>query len=136
MKKAFEKIIERAKCTGTIPVMYFSNIKVISIEELKNIVNKVAEEYKSNDGWIPCSDKTPSGEFYYLVSTAKGGRTIARCKGLGKWWDLHNCEVEDEVIAWQELPEPCRPCINQECPYNKMTECPASAGCPGYEEKT
>ncbi len=54
MQKVIEEIVERAKCTGTIPVMYFSNIKVISIEELKDIANKVSEEYESDDKWIPC----------------------------------------------------------------------------------
>ena len=97
MQKAFEKIIEKVK-------EYYDAVNPYVGNTVTKIVNQVAEEYKINDGWIPCSDKTPSGEFYYLVSTAKGGRTIARYKGLGKWWDLHSCEVEDEVIAWQPLP--------------------------------
>lgn len=75
----------------------------------KLIKDTVAEIEENQSGWIPCSDKTPSGEFYHLVCTVKGGRTIARYRGLGRWWDLHSHEVEDEVIAWQPLPAPYHP---------------------------
>ena len=117
MQKAFEKIIEKVKeeyyqagknmrLSDTYREACIYGGMMDAYEKAQTIVKQVVEEYKSDNGWIPCNEKTPSGEFYHLVSTAKGGRTIARYKGLGKWWDLHSCEVEDEVIAWQPLPQP------------------------------
>ncbi len=59
------------------------------------------------------------------------------------WWEnrhynpdeVYNNAIDDEVIAWQPLPEPYRPCTNTDCVYNSGNECPASEGCAGYEQK-
>lgn len=60
------------------------------------------------------------------------------------WWEyrhfnpdeVYNNIVDEEVIAWQPLPDSyqSRICADKGCPYNKGTECPAEVGCAGYEE--
>lgn len=48
------------------------------------------------------------------------------------WWEnryynpdeVYNNVVDDEVIYWQPLPEPYRPCTNTDCVYNSENESP------------
>lgn len=64
---------------------------------------------------------------------------------LEGWWEWKhyngdselNHAVDDEVIAWQPLPESYKPniCATEECPYHTETECPAWNGCGGYQSK-
>ena len=56
-------------------------------------------------GWIPCSERLPEKDGFYLV-TVTDGEQIAVCKMPfvesewgGNWFD-------DEVVAWMPLPEP------------------------------
>ena len=84
-------------------------------EECFEIVNQVAEEYKSNDGWIPCEERLPSKEEYqkcngqFIVSD--GNRTYAT------YFDIYDTlrfgeptiekfRIDKCVIAWQPLPQP------------------------------
>ena len=68
-------------------------------EELKEIVHEVAEEY--NGGWIPCSERLPSG-LDFVLYTHKDG-------------EVDICSIEyfydylDKFTAWQPLPEPFQP---------------------------
>lgn len=57
------------------------------------------------DKWIPCSERLPEEDGFYLV-TITDGEQIAVCKmpfveseWKGNWFD-------DEVIAWMSLPKP------------------------------
>lgn len=69
----------------------------------------------------------------------------ALCKLKDYEEEEHEKEIEDitdddgmlNVIAWKEHSEPYQPriCTDKECPYNKGTDCPAAAGCGGYEPK-
>ena len=38
-----------------------------AIDESIKIVNELAEEY--NNGWIPCSERLPEEDGYYLITT-------------------------------------------------------------------
>ena len=78
-------------------------------EELKEIVQEVAEEY--NGGWIMCSEKLPELRKDVLVTVKYTG-----FMGMhGYWIKTGHMEAENdwwgdcaggEVIAWQPLPEP------------------------------
>ena len=101
-----------------------------------------------NDGWILCSVKMPEEpeigmrdieclqEYNVMIEGADAATTLYYA-GDGEWYDFIT-ESFYKVIAWQPLPEPYQPkiCVNTDCCYNQKSECPASAGCPGYEEKT
>ena len=58
------------------------------------------------------------------------------------WWEnrhynpdeVYNNVVDDEVVAWQPLPELYIPCTNTECTYHTGNECPAQEGCAGYQQ--
>lgn len=63
--------------------------------------------------WIPVSERLPKpGEIernitkYYLVQGEYGDRFVA-CYDGHKWQQIFNydCEIEEEVVAWMELPE-------------------------------
>ena len=99
MNKAFEKIINRID--KEIPVY---------TGKAKQIVQEVAEEY--NGGWIPCSEvlSEETGEYlttskiYFVPDHVDEidnyvGVKISHYSTRCGWLD-------DEVIAWQPLPEP------------------------------
>ena len=83
---------------------------------------KTALEKQKNNGWIPCSDRLPEVEtkvlilvkrkfrdsdFIYIMTTAMyGDGTVSECDSCWYWYDIYNDQVDDEVIAWQPLPEP------------------------------
>lgn len=58
------------------------------------------------------------------------------------WWEnrhynpdeVYNNVVDDEVVAWQPLPELYITCANTECTYHTGNECPAQEGCAGYQQ--
>lgn len=64
-----------------------------------------AEEY--NGGWIPCRERLPKENGYYLVTYKKDGNLL-----VGYWFfngvDFNQTE-EVEVLYWQHLPEPYKP---------------------------
>ena len=128
MNKAFEKILKkieekRNKYQRLADGSNFDgwneedikySAKVEMCEELKEIVQKVAEEY--NGGWIPCSERFPEDAFGCLV-------TIIDCEPSTQtdfenilpyvvgydgdsWNDSDGNVIPFEVIAWQPLPEP------------------------------
>lgn len=93
-------------------------------EELKEIVQEVAEEY--NDGWILCSDRLPEDDKkQYIVQKTNGFIDIlgftkdaykldrydfAEYKGKKKQlfydYDSEYGYIECECVVWQPLPEP------------------------------
>lgn len=69
-------------------------------------------------GWIPCKEKLPEKEQYYIVTIINWGKksTIEYCLFQNRKWYLvadgsyeENTSWKEEiesVIAWRELPEP------------------------------
>ena len=52
--------------------------------------------------WIPCSERLPEKDGYYLTSTMY--RQV-----YGDYWNGDNFDRTEMVIAWQSLPEPYEP---------------------------
>ena len=83
-------------------------------EELKEIVQEVAEEY--HGGWIHCSERLPEIGQEVIVSTKNGSvysniyydyiDSNAKEPCFHRWDDeMWHCFMLD-VIAWQPLPKP------------------------------
>ena len=76
-------------------------------EELKEIVQEVAEEYKGD--WIPCSERLPEESGTYIVNAIENSIihvTFAKWMPRMKKWNLTGCRSYWKVNAWQPLPEP------------------------------
>ena len=102
MNEAFEKILEKleelqnnllSQTEGDVSVQ----VGIINgVMYSKKIVQEVAEKY--NGGWIPCSEKLPSG-LDFVLYTRKDG-------------EVDICSIEyfydylDKFTAWQPIPEP------------------------------
>ena len=130
MQKAFEKIVERLEeetydmeiCEEQFDMNspYFMDVpyKMVKMDDVKEIVKQVAEEYKSNDGWIPCSERLPERNKQVLCwakSTARGGDVCftGSCDN-GAWFlqtavNTLSYPTQYEVVAWRELPQPYQP---------------------------
>ena len=54
--------------------------------------------------WIPCSERLPEKEGYYLVSNS--WRTFEACFLEGEWYSRKLDFLLDGVNAWMPLPEP------------------------------
>ena len=102
MNKAFEKIIDKLILESSSCKVYKlikPNIEDVAefntYKKCIEIVQEVAEEY--NDGWIPCSERLPSG-LDFVLYTHKDG-------------EVDICSIEyfydylDKFTAWQPLPE-------------------------------
>lgn len=116
MNKAFEKILERLETADSVKVFGSLNSgnRLIPVQDAKNIVQEVAEEY--NNGWIPCSERLPEIGQEVIVATKNGSvfsniyydytDSNAKEPCFHSWDDeMWNC-FEPDVIAWQPLPEP------------------------------
>lgn len=58
-------------------------------------------------GWIPCSERLPKGQGYYIC-TCKDGSKYKRATVV-KWsngWQLTGSRTYWVVVAWMPLPEP------------------------------
>ena len=98
MNKAFEKILERLEEDAR----FYNSASDVDqnirsgLIIAKETVQEVAEEY--NNGWIPCSERLPSG-LDFVLYTHKDG-------------EVDICSIEyfydylDKFTAWQPLPEP------------------------------
>ena len=118
MNKAFEKILERLEelqnyaCFPTEWVNEEqSKIHSYYANKLTEIL-KLTEQY--SNGWIPCSERLPEESGEYLVTSKiyfvpdhvdeidnYVGVKISHYSTRCGWLD-------DEVMAWQPLPEPYR----------------------------
>ena len=124
MSKAFEKVLKkieekRNKYQRLADGSYFDgwneedikySAKAEMCEELKEIVQEVAEEY--NGCWIPCSERLPEAGKRYLVSAIWKDKDFEKSAvydavyGSDGLWHSYNYEpVSYKVIAWQPLPE-------------------------------
>lgn len=86
--------------------------------ELANGVLKAISIIKSQPKvgeWIPCSDRLPKQDECVLVSYRSFmvwdkdiySDKIAIIREDGwHWWDELETKIENEIIAWQPLPEP------------------------------
>ena len=133
MNKVFEKIVERLILESSSCKVYKSispNVEDVAefntYKKCIEIVKEVAEEYKSTDSWIPCSERLPEDGGYYLVTyhewskgnfLPKYNDTYVRRMHYQKserftGWNYPVCvddraenDTNREVIAWQPLPE-------------------------------
>ena len=132
MQKYFEKIIERLEDTKGIAFLTLANtgdkMKDVVYDEVLvymntaiEIVNQVAEEVAvskketTNDGWIPCSEKTPEFEIYsvtrlWVTMHRKGcGFYFVRtlrwngCQGRWEWDNGKTLSDAYEVVAWRQF---------------------------------
>lgn len=108
MQKAFLDIVERLE---ELKNQYIDDCfvqKTMAICDAIIAVNQVAEEYKSNDGWIPCERELPKLYEPVLVCN-KEGRVFIRCINwisngrvkIPSW-----SQYSSGIIAWQPLPQP------------------------------
>ena len=131
MKEFIDKLIERLEEKAFIDYdEYYTDGGecLISISDVKEIVNELAEEYincstdistKSSDcstkvseiptGWIPCSERLPEEgatvlvqdfEDYYEVCNVESKDGISGFTS-GDWWASAN-----NYLAWKPLPAP------------------------------
>lgn len=135
MNKAFEKILKkieekRNKYQRLADSSNFDgwneddikySAKAEMCEELKQIVQEVAEEY--NGGWIACSERLPKEDGSYLVQSVFEEEFHfydqyydSGCEAFGTYRDYYDENTlgfldsefvkDEDVIAWQPLPEP------------------------------
>ena len=60
---------------------------------------RILEGLPSALQWIPCSERLPDDEGYYLTTTEFGG---VYCD----YWDSIRWDRTERVIAWMERPKP------------------------------
>ena len=132
MQEVFSKIIEKLEeeCFLTTNDDGETNelsIKVVDLNDAIEIVKQAATEH--NNGWIPCSERSPEEGGYYLVTyhgwsngdyLPKFDDTYVRRLHYQKserftgWNHPRYCDdkaendTNREVIAWQPLPLPFR----------------------------
>ena len=108
MNKAFEKILERLETADSVKVFGSLNSgnRLIPVQDAKQIVQEVAEEY--NGGWTPCSERLPEECTEVLVSVKEiDGSFYTRTSWVQDGvWVIKKTPLQPTVIAWQPLPEP------------------------------
>lgn len=146
MNKAFEKILEKMEeklrkseeryhrylDDSNLTCMFdrsdIEEKRVDTINEMLEIVQEVAEEYK--DGWTPCSERLPeehetmfaklkgtdkwdsampekiSDDVNVTVEFEDGKRKTKTMHTIDGKWKTDINIVKFKVIAWQPLPEP------------------------------
>ena len=119
MKEFIEKLIGRLEeCTS---IEDYGEI-FISLDEVYEIVNQLAEEYrqdldKNSQGWISCSERLPEKTECYLVTwrdrvTCKNYVEIVEYDAGSKEWLDCICQaglLGYDIIAWKPLPAPYQP---------------------------
>jgi len=93
----------------------YSSYCSLSLYEVKEAVNQLAEEYKG--GWIPCSERLPEVNQKVFVAFKVAHRcekTIDYDIGClssydGKWYCDHKGYDVEKVLAWMPLPSPYHP---------------------------
>ena len=111
MKEFIEKLIgrleeEHERCINQYGVVG-GNIPASIVRRCMNITEELAEEYsadtpqKSAARWIPCSERLPESNGWYLVTNVLGV-VQQQYWGASHWQKLR----DEAVIAWMPLPEP------------------------------
>lgn len=130
MNKAFEKILkkieekrnkyQRLADNSNFDGWHEEDIeysaKAEMCEELKEIVQEVAEEY--NGGWIPCSERLPSDDDIYIVTVEyPNSETLVQYGWFDKngvCWYVGMQEFRtSNVLAWMSLPQPYKESENK-----------------------
>lgn len=76
----------------------------------KDVIEKEIKAIPSADrpqGWIPCSERLPESQGYYIC-TCKDGSKYKRASAV-KWsngWQLTGTRAYWIVLAWMPLPNP------------------------------
>lgn len=113
MNEAFEKILERLEEAKNFEylngVKRFSKKERNAFDDAKQIVQEVVEEY--NGGWIACSESLPeeTGEYLvtskiYFVPDHVDEIYNYVCVKISHYSTRYGW-LDDEVMAWQPLPE-------------------------------
>ena len=104
MKEFIDKLINELEKLGE-HCLYMNNWQGnTAICDAIEIVNQLAEEYKVSEmptGWIPCSERLPSVNGWYLVTNTLG-IVQQQYWGANHWHKLN----DEFVVAWCELPAP------------------------------
>lgn len=90
-------------------------------KDAADMIEKLAEEY--NQGWIPCSERLPEDDGYYLV-TRLGGNGIEVDISEYEHGYMYNNGFHKvfQVTAWMPLPEPYKPEQQKEIPTKHYEE--------------
>lgn len=86
------------------------------ISDVKLLIAEI-EQLREQNRWIPVSERLPKFDSNCLVITEKGEIFTSKFYGYGEEcqgykefpegvWEIDACE--ETVIAWRELPEPCK----------------------------
>lgn len=99
MKEFIDKLIERLGNHAFFLNFNFEAEKYLKFDKTISIINELAKEY--NGGWIPCSERLPKVNGWYLVTNTLGV-VQQQYYGASHWQKL----MDEAVIAWCELPAP------------------------------
>ena len=87
--------------------------KVVSVESINEAYDKIIKlpTIRSEQRWIPCSERLPEHGGRYLISVLDGinrRTTVAPYLPRCKAWAMNGRMAYWKVIAWLPLPEPYR----------------------------
>ena len=78
--------------------------------EAANTIEMLSEKAREpKQEWIPCSERLPARQGYYIC-TCKDGSRVLKTTTI-KWsngWQLSGTRAYWKVIAWMPLPEPMK----------------------------
>jgi len=79
---------------------------IVAVEKAFNQLKQSKLVKQPEQKWIPCSERLPAENGNYLVTAIWKGKLEVDMDyfQFGCMWD----DYRDNVIAWQELPEPYR----------------------------
>lgn len=81
--------------------------RCLSEDEYKRFCEIIDAEPTAGEEWIPCSERLPDRDGYYLVSANDNKVMIGYYYVKRNRWDWWMCNVEIKLVsAWQHLPEP------------------------------
>lgn len=92
---------ESDKCHARRNLLYVAASVIEELSAKLANANKENSEQYYNDGWIPCSERLPENNGWYLVTNELG---VVQQQD---WCALHWGKLRDDaVLAWQPLPQP------------------------------
>ena len=109
-EEALTEIKERVCVTECVNSSY---VDCVDIEALRMAIKALEEPH-----WIPCNEKLPKEEDFYLVTLYHEGVDRYYCSsalflfkscnypGMRNFWVPHDDEYDMAVVAWRPLPEP------------------------------